>query len=107
MPAENRKTRPSGPLDSRCPDRPPLLFLVGSTCVNVLILETVWAAGPTDKVQCCGDSVVRFGPGAAAAARPRQRSAAALAARGGPARGHPERPAARRRAAAVIARAGS
>src|SRR5215471_1869355 len=56
----------------------------------------------TDKFQCHGDSVVRFGPGAAAAARPRQRPAAAVPAGGGPARGNPEWPAARRRAAALI-----
>src|SRR5215471_14737555 len=56
----------------------------------------------TDKFQCHGDSVVRFGPGALAAARPRQRPAAAVPAGGRPARGNPQRPAARRRAAALV-----
>jgi hypothetical protein len=45
----------------RPPDVPPLVFLVDSVCVNVLIQVTVGSKRNTDKFQCHGDSVVRFG----------------------------------------------
>src|SRR5215469_15959637 len=78
----------------------------GSRCVMVLMLMTVCAKWNTGKVQFYDYSVVRFGSGAAAAAGPRQRSAAAFPAGDRPARGHPEPQAARRRAAAVLPGAG-
>src|SRR5262245_42015661 len=83
-------------------DGRPLWSRLGLLCVKVLMSATVWAKWSTDKVQFHGDSVVRFEPGATAAARPRQRRAAALPAGNGPPRGDPGRPAAGRRAAAVI-----
>src|ERR1041384_6133860 len=89
------------------PGAPSMLLLRrGLAEINVLMSTTLNPKWSTDKVQCHGDSVVRFGPGAAAAARPRQRPAAAVPAGRGPARGNPEWPAARRRAAALIPGAG-
>src|ERR1700685_4000354 len=52
--------------------------LPDSACVEVLMLVTVEPKWSTDKVQYHGDSVVRFGSGAAAAARPGPRRGAAL-----------------------------
>src|SRR5215468_8607111 len=74
----------------------------GLARVNVLMFATVSAKWGTDKFQCHGNSVVRFGSGAAAAARPWRRPAAAVSAGSGPARGNPERSAAGRRAAAQL-----
>src|SRR5215469_18342318 len=71
--------------------------------VIVRMYVTVWAKWNTDKVQFHGYSVVRFGAGAAAPARPRARPAAPVAARGRAPRRDQGRPAAGRRAAAVIA----
>src|SRR5207342_573428 len=71
--------------------------------VIVLMYVTVGAKWSTGKVQFHGYSVVRCGTGAAAPARPRARPAAPVAARGRAPRRDQERPAAGRRAAAVIA----
>src|SRR5262249_35440106 len=78
-----------------------LLLRCGFAYVNVLISATVGPKWSTGKVQCHDDSVVRFGPGAAAPARPWQRQAAAIPAGSGPARADRGGPAARRRAAAL------
>src|SRR5215471_14350607 len=80
----------------------PLPPRLGLVCVKVLMSATVRAKWSTDKVQFHGDSVVRFGPGPTAVARPRPRRAAAFPAGNGPPRGDPGRPAAGWRAAAVI-----
>src|SRR6516225_9991048 len=91
--------RPGAPVRPGAPSR--VVLDRGCACVNVLISATVRSEWATDKFQCHGDSVVRFGPGTAAAARPRQWPAAAVPAGSGPARGDTKRPAARRRAAAL------
>src|SRR5580704_7067470 len=103
----NKNTRASGRLMIRPPVVLPSVSRLGAVRVNALMLVTVRSEWSADKFQYHGDSVVRFGSGAAAATRPRQRAAAALPAGSGPARGNPERPAEQRRAAAVIAGTGS
>ena len=56
---------------------PPLASRLGAVRVDVLMLVNVKSKRAADKLQSRGDSVVRFGPGAAAATRPWQRPATA------------------------------
>src|SRR5215831_9854568 len=89
---------------ARGAERPDCLLCPGCRAwVMVLIYVTVGAKWSTDKVQFDGYSVVRFGAGAAAPARPRARPAAPVAARGRAPRRDQGRPAAGRRAAADVA----
>src|SRR5260370_35496105 len=101
MPKDDRNTRARGPLTTRPPAVPPLVFLVDSVSVKELMLLTIRSKRNTDKFQCHGDSEVRFGTRAAAAARPRWRSAPPRpAGRPHPA-GNPERPGSWRRSVAA------
>src|SRR5215467_3962017 len=95
-----RNTTTSGPLTRRSAGalRPAawasgFVPACGSVDVDVLITATVRAKWITDKVQSYGDPVVRFEPGAACAARPRQRAGPANPAGSGTARRDPKRPA--------------
>jgi len=107
-PKEDISASARRPADESCPWRGAVGLLAVPGCrawVIVLMYVTVGAKWSTDKVQFHGYSVVRSGAGAPAPARPGGRPAAPVAARGRAPRRDQERPAAGRRAAAVIARA--